>query len=117
MAPAGRTPRGALPVVLVAALLGTAVAQPCETTQDFSAQEFVVEELGAGVPMNNSLCPQFWATVPNGLGPGCPSDCPPDLRAGTDWYIGVQALPGTDAEFTLETKVRDIPRPTPPDAP
>ena len=39
--------------------------------------------------------------VPHGLGRGCPAACPPDLRAEGDWYVGVQALPGTEAEFEL----------------
>jgi len=29
-------------------------------------------------------------TVPDGLGAGCPANCPPDLRQGGDWYVGVQ---------------------------
>jgi hypothetical protein len=41
--------------------------------------------------------------VPNGLGDGCPARCPPDLRKAGDWYVGVQALPGTSAEFELST--------------
>ena len=48
-------------------------------------------------------------TVPNGLGAGCPAACPPDLRAGGDWYIGVQALHGTEAEFTLTTSLVEPP--------
>ena len=33
----------------------------------------------------------------------------PDLRAGGDWYVGVQALPGTDADFLLTTSLVDPP--------
>ena len=39
--------------------------------------------------------------VPNGLGHGCPAACPKDLRYEGDWYVGVLALPGTEAEFSL----------------
>ena len=49
--------------------------------------------------------------VPNGLGPGCPASCPPDLRAPGDWYVGVQAVAGTEAWFTLRTSVVTPPPP------
>ena len=48
-------------------------------------------------------------TVPNGIGDGCPAHCPPDLRQGGDWYVGVQALDGTEAEFSLTTSVVEPP--------
>lgn len=41
--------------------------------------------------------------VPNGL------DGLGDLRAAGDWYIGVQALPGTDAEFSLRVSAVEPP--------
>ena len=47
--------------------------------------------------------------VPNGLGDGCPASCPPDLRHEGDWYIGVQALPGTEAEFALNVSIVEPP--------
>lgn len=31
--------------------------------------------------------------------------CPPDLREGGDWYVGVQALAGGSAEFRLVTSL------------
>lgn len=47
--------------------------------------------------------------VPNGMGDGCPAACPADLRAEGDWYIGVQALPGTEAEFSMSVSVVEPP--------
>jgi hypothetical protein len=49
------------------------------------------------------------ATVPNGLGDGCPAACPADRRYEGAWYVGVLALPGTDAEFSLETSLIEPP--------
>lgn len=44
---------------------------------------------------------QTHARVPHGLGEGCPAACPPDLRVEGEWYVGVMALPGSEAEFEL----------------
>lgn len=48
--------------------------------------------------------------VPNGLGADCPTTCPPDLRMGGDWYVGVQALPGESADFRLVTSLVEPPQ-------
>ena len=47
--------------------------------------------------------------IPNGLGDGCPANCAPDLRQPGDWYIGVQALDGSEAEFELNTTLVEPP--------
>ena len=47
--------------------------------------------------------------VPNGLGAGCPAACPADLRHGGEWYVGVLALPGTEAEFSLNLRLVEPP--------
>lgn len=49
------------------------------------------------------------STVPNGLGEGCPAACPADLRAAGNWYVGVQALGGVEAEFSLAVSVVEPP--------
>ena len=48
-------------------------------------------------------------TIPNGLGDGCPANCPPDRRQAGDWYVGVQALDGSEAEFELNTTLIEPP--------
>ena len=55
-----------------------------------------------GAPVSTS---HAQLAVPNGVGEGCPARCPPDLREAGDWYIGVQALPGTEAQFSLSIEL------------
>ena len=59
-----------------------------------------------GTPTSTS---QTALTVSNGLGRGCPAACPADLRFGGDWYVGVLALPGTEADFRLVVNVVEPP--------
>ena len=59
-----------------------------------------------GTPTSTS---QTALTIQNGLGAGCPAACPADLRHAGDWYVAVQALPGTEAEFRLVLNVVEPP--------
>ena len=44
------------------------------------------------------------AVVPNGE-----NIAGPDIRGGGDWYVGVQALPGEEAEYSLTLTLVDTP--------